>query len=61
MLHHVAQNAPLGRGVDADEVGDAVAFFMSRLSRGITGEILYVDAGYNILGMYGVEPLEQAG
>jgi enoyl-[acyl-carrier protein] reductase I len=51
MLKHVAEHAPLRRGVDADEVGDAVAFLLSPLSRGITGEILYVDAGYNIIGM----------
>ncbi len=51
MLKHVAENAPLRRGVDADEVGDAAAFLLSPLSRGITGEVLYVDAGYNIMGM----------
>jgi enoyl-[acyl-carrier protein] reductase I len=51
MLKHVAEHAPLRRGVDADEVGDTVAFLMSSLSRGITGEVIYVDAGYNIVGM----------
>jgi enoyl-[acyl-carrier protein] reductase I len=51
MLKHVADKAPMRRGVDADEVGDAVAFLLSPLARGITGEILYVDAGYNIIGM----------
>ncbi len=56
MLDHVAQHAPLGRGVDADEVGDAAAFLTSDLARGITGEVLYVDAGYNIMGMYGAAP-----
>ncbi len=51
MLKHVAEKAPLRRGVDADEVGDTVAFLISHLSRGITGEVIYVDAGYNIVGM----------
>jgi enoyl-[acyl-carrier protein] reductase I len=51
MLDIVANTAPLRRGVDADEVGDAATFLLSDLSRGITGEILYVDAGYNVMGM----------
>ncbi len=51
MLEHVAKTAPLRRGVSAEEVGDAAAFLCSDLARGITGEILYVDAGYNIVGM----------
>lgn len=51
ILKHVADRAPLRRNVDADEVGDTAAFLFSPLSRGITGETLYVDAGYNIVGM----------
>jgi len=51
MLDIVANTAPLKRGVDADEVGDTAAFLLSDLSRGITGEIVYVDAGYNIMGI----------
>jgi enoyl-[acyl-carrier protein] reductase I len=51
MLKYVAERAPLGRGIDADEVGDTTAFLLGPHSRGITGEILYVDAGYNIVGM----------
>ncbi len=51
MLEHVAQTAPLGRSVDAEEVGDAAAFLCSDLARGITGETLYVDAGYHSVGM----------
>jgi enoyl-[acyl-carrier protein] reductase I len=50
MIKHVAARAPLGRGVDADEVGDAVMFLLSSLSRGITGEVIYVDAGYSVMG-----------
>jgi enoyl-[acyl-carrier protein] reductase I len=51
MLRHVAEKAPMRRGVDADEVGDTAAFLLSPLSRGITGEVIYVDAGYNTIGM----------
>jgi len=35
----------------ADEVGDTVLFLHSSLSRGITGEVIYVDGGYHIVGM----------
>lgn len=51
MLGHAAENAPLRRNVDADEVGNAAAFLCSDLASGITGEVLYVDAGYHIMGM----------
>ncbi|HEX5314361.1 MAG TPA: enoyl-ACP reductase [Gammaproteobacteria bacterium] len=51
MLSHVAQTAPLGRSVSAEEVGDAAAFLCSDLARGITAETLYVDAGYHAVAM----------
>lgn len=51
MVKMVAERSPLRRSVDAGEVGDTVLFLMSRLARGITGEVIYVDAGYNIMGM----------
>lgn len=44
-------SAPLRRTVTSEEVGDAALFLMSDLSRGITGEILHVDGGYNIIGL----------
>jgi enoyl-[acyl-carrier protein] reductase I len=44
-------NTPLRRNVSADEVGDAAVYFLSDLSRGVTGEIQHVDAGYHIVGM----------
>jgi len=44
-------NAPLRRSVTIDEVGDAAVYFLSDLSRGVTGEIHHVDAGYHIVGM----------
>ncbi len=54
MLDHVEQNAPLRRSVSIDEVGNVAAFLCSDLASGITGEITYVDSGYNILGMTGI-------
>ena len=44
-------NSPLRRTVTIEEVGDSGMFLCSNLSRGITGEILHVDAGYHIVGM----------
>lgn len=51
MIHHVEEVAPLRRTVTQTEVGNAAAFLCSDLSSGITGQILYVDAGYEIMGM----------
>jgi enoyl-[acyl-carrier protein] reductase I len=53
MLDHVEQNAPLRKNVTIEEVGNTAAFLCSDLASGITGEITYVDAGYNIVGMTG--------
>jgi enoyl-[acyl-carrier protein] reductase I len=44
-------NAPLRRTVTIEEVGETAAFLLSPLGRGITGEVLHVDAGYHIVGM----------
>ena len=54
ILHFVEKNAPLRRGVTTEEVGNTAAFLLSDLASGITGEILYVDAGFNVVtpGMY---------
>ena len=51
MLDHVEQRAPLRRTVSIEEVGNTAAFLCSDLASGITGEITYVDSGYNVLGM----------
>ncbi|HXR93595.1 MAG TPA: SDR family oxidoreductase, partial [Steroidobacteraceae bacterium] len=51
MLAHVAQVAPLRRNVTLDDVGNAAAFLCSDMAAGITGEILYVDSGFNTVGM----------
>ncbi|PZR81192.1 MAG: enoyl-[acyl-carrier-protein] reductase FabI [Hyphomicrobiales bacterium] len=44
-------NSPLRRTVTIEEVGESAAFLLSPMARGITGEILHVDAGYHIVGM----------
>jgi enoyl-[acyl-carrier protein] reductase I len=46
----VSQVAPLRRNIEQSEVGDTALFLSSSLSRGITGEVIFVDAGYNIMG-----------
>jgi enoyl-[acyl-carrier protein] reductase I len=51
MLDLMENTAPLRRNVTIDEVGNAAAFLCSDLASGITGEITYVDAGYNTTGM----------
>ena len=51
MLDYYEKNAPLRRSVTIDEVGNVAAFLCSDLASGITGEITYVDAGFNITAM----------
>lgn len=51
MIHHVEEVAPLRRTVTQLEVGNTAAFLCSDLASGITGQTLYVDAGYEIMGM----------
>jgi len=51
MLAYVAEKTPLKRNVTIEEVGNAAAFLCSDLASGVTGDILYVDTGYHILGM----------
>jgi len=51
MIKLHAEKAPLRRAVDIDEVGDVGLFLVSPLSRGVTGEVIYVDGGYHILGV----------
>jgi enoyl-[acyl-carrier protein] reductase I len=50
MLKNHAEHAPLKRNVDAKEVGDTALFLASDLASAITGETVYVDCGYNIMG-----------
>jgi enoyl-[acyl-carrier protein] reductase I len=51
MLAEFEKAAPLRRNVTIDEVGNAAAFLCSDLASGVTGEIMYVDGGYNTIGM----------
>jgi enoyl-[acyl-carrier protein] reductase I len=51
ILGWTEHNAPLRRTVTTDEVGDAAVYLLSDMSRGVTAEVLHVDAGYNIVGM----------
>ena len=51
MLHVVEEKAPLRRNVTQEEVGKAALFLCSELGSGVTGEVTYVDAGYNTIGM----------
>lgn len=51
MLAENAKRAPIRRNVTIDEVGNSAAFLCSDMASGITGEILFVDGGFNITGM----------
>lgn len=57
LLSFNSHNAPLRRNVTIDEVGNAAAFMCSDLASGITGEILYVDAGFNTTALGNASPL----
>lgn len=51
MLHVVEERSPMKRNITHEEVAKTAAFLLSGASSGITGEVLHVDAGYNIMGM----------
>ena len=51
MLSYVGERAPLRRNVDQEEVGKTALWLCSDLASGVTGEVVYVDAGYHVLGM----------
>ena len=55
MLDHFEKYSPLRRNVTFEEVGNVAAFLCSDLASGVTGEITYVDGGWNILGMSGMD------
>jgi len=50
ILQHVRDKSPLQRNTEPAEVGDAALFLCSHLGRGVTGEVIYVDNGYHIMG-----------
>lgn len=51
MFEHQARKSPLKRNITGEEVGNTAAWLLSPLSSGVTGEIIYVDAGFNIIGL----------
>jgi len=51
ILDWVAEKAPLRRNVSGEDVGDTAAWLLSDLSRGVTGQTIYVDCGYSIMGL----------
>ncbi len=51
MLKHIAEKSPLRRNVEAREVGNTALFLVSDLASAITGETIYVDCGFNIIGI----------
>jgi enoyl-[acyl-carrier protein] reductase I len=51
MIAHVGSSSPLKRNVTIEDVGNAAAFLCSDLAAGITGQVVYVDSGFNIVGM----------
>jgi len=58
MFNYQRDNSPLGRSVTIEDVGGAAVYLLSDLSRAVTGEIHYVDAGYNIVSMPRLETLK---
>jgi len=52
MLRYVGECAPLRRNITQEEVGKTALYLLSDLSSGVTGETIYVDGGYNIMGMH---------
>src|SRR6516162_4117741 len=51
MIQYAAERAPLQRGIEPEEVANAAVFLCSPLASAITGEVLYVDCGYNVMGV----------
>jgi enoyl-[acyl-carrier protein] reductase I len=51
MIRYAAERSPLQRGIEPTEVANAAAFLCSPLASGITGHVLYVDCGYNVMGV----------
>ena len=51
MFTHVEKKSPLKRNIDGDEVGKTAVYLLSDLSSGVTGENIYVDSGFNTVGL----------
>jgi enoyl-[acyl-carrier protein] reductase I len=51
MFDHVGRKSPIARNIDPDEVGKTAVYLLGDLSSGVTGENIYVDGGFNIVGV----------
>ena len=51
MRQHALKKAPLARDVEMEDLGNTGIYLLSHLSAGVTGEVLHVDSGYNIIGL----------
>jgi enoyl-[acyl-carrier protein] reductase I len=60
MFNYQKRNSPLGRTVSIEEIGNTAVYLLSDLGSGVTGEIHYVDSGYNIMAMPRLEELKAA-
>ena len=58
MLSYNASRSPIGRNITSKEVGDTATFLSSDMASGISGEVLYVDGGFNITAMGSIEEAE---
>ncbi|NDW03618.1 enoyl-ACP reductase FabI [Jiella pacifica] len=58
MFNYQRRNAPMRRNTTIEEVGGAVLYLMSELANGVTGEIHYVDSGYNVMSMPALDELK---
>jgi enoyl-[acyl-carrier protein] reductase I len=61
MFAYQQRHSPLGRGVTLDDLGGAGLYLLSDLSTGVTGEIHFVDSGYNVIAMPHPDALKAAG
>ncbi len=61
IFNYQKQHSPLGRTPSLDEVGGAALYLLSDLSTAVTGEVHYVDSGYNVVGMPRIETLTESG
>jgi enoyl-[acyl-carrier protein] reductase I len=59
IFNYQRRNSPLRRTVDIDDVGKAALYMLSDLSSGVTGEIQFVDSGYNIVSMPSIDELKK--
>jgi enoyl-[acyl-carrier protein] reductase I len=60
MFGYQKRNAPLRRTVTIDEIGNTAVYLLSDLASAVTGEIHFVDAGYNVIAMPPIEEMKAA-